>query len=74
VCQSEALASYIYKTGTCERVLLAGPTSHSGWVNPPLINSRSSIITARDDFLFCLLQLSDDQSAKGDLVLIQLPT
>jgi hypothetical protein len=53
--RSEALASYLYKTGTCEGVSLAGPTSHSGWVNPPLINSGSSIITVGADFLFCPL-------------------
>ena len=35
------IKGYIYFgqpwTGTCERVSLVGPTSHSRWVNPPLI-------------------------------------
>jgi hypothetical protein len=61
----------IYKIGTCEGSSLAGPASHSGWVNPPLLYFWVSIITAGADFLFFLLQLSVDQSAKGDLVLIQ---
>jgi hypothetical protein len=52
---SPFLHSYLYKTGTCERSQLAGSTSHSGWVNPPLINFGSSIITAGADFLFCPL-------------------
>jgi hypothetical protein len=45
---------------------LAGATSHSRWVNPPLLYFWVSIITAGANFLFCLLQLSVDQSTKGD--------
>ena len=49
---------------------LAGPTSHTGWVNPPIIKSGPFIITVGANFLFFTLYLSDDQSAKADLVLL----
>jgi hypothetical protein len=49
----------------CEVSSLAGTTSHSGWVNPPLLYFWVSIINVGDDFLFCLLQYSVDQLLVG---------
>jgi hypothetical protein len=64
VCLNEALASLFIQFWHVWRCLFTGRADFFFWVVITTFNIYSGA-----DFLFCLLQLCFDQSAKGDLVI-----